>query len=152
MLPARAARCLTIRVGDVAINNEVMMAIGQYKFAANTAAYQELRRVSEYRWQEQSRIGRDPAMQYNGKGRETIDLSGVIYPAEFKTGDQVAEMRKAADVGKPLTLISAKGQVGEVHGDWVIKRIEETGTIFVAGGAPRKVEFRMSLQFFGGDK
>jgi len=136
----------------MALNNEVMMALGQYKFAANTAAYQELRRVSEYRWQEQGRIDRDPAMQYTGKGRETIELSGVIYPAEFKTGDQVAEMRKAAADGKPLTLISSRGMVGAIHGDWVIKRIEETGTIFAAGGAPRKVEFRMRLQFYGGDQ
>jgi len=136
----------------MALNNEVMMSIGRYKFAANTAAYQELRRVSEYRWSEQQRIARDPAMQYTGKGRETIELSGVIYPAEFKTGDQVAEMRKAAADGKPLTLISAQGMVGEILGDWVIKRIEETGTIFAARGAPRKVEFRMFLQFYGSDK
>jgi len=137
----------------MAINNEVMMAIGLFKFAANTAAYQELRRVSEYRWSEQQRISRDPAMQFAGKGRETIDLSGVIYPAEFNSGqDQVAEMRKAAAVGKPLNLISAQGMVGKIHGDWVIKRIEETGTVFATGGAPRKIEFRMSLQFYGGDK
>jgi len=136
----------------MAINNEVMMAIGRFKFAANTAAYQELRRVSEYRWSEQRRIARDPAMQFTGKGRETIELSGVIYPAEFKVGDQVAEMRKVAADGKPLTLISAKGQVGEIHGDWVIKRIEETGTVFAVGGAARKIDFRMSLQFYGADK
>jgi len=136
----------------MAISNEVMMAIGGFKFAASTAAYQELRRVSEYRWSEQQRIARDPAMQFTGKGRETIELSGVIYPAEFGSGvDQVSEMRKAAADGKPLTLISAHGQVGEIHGDWVIKRIEETGTIFAAGGSPRKIEFRMSLQFYGGD-
>jgi len=136
----------------MALNNEVMMSIGLFKFAANTAAYQELRRVSEYRWQEQQRIGRDPAMQYTGKGRETIELSGVIYPGEFKVGDQVAKMRKAAADGKPLTLISAQGMVGEIHGDWVIKRIEETGTMFATGGAARKIEFRMSLQFYGGDQ
>ncbi len=135
-------------------NNEMMMAIGQFKFAANTAAYQELRRVSEYRWQEQQRISRDPAMQFTGKGRETIELSGVIYPAEFNSGkDQVAEMRKAAAAGKPLTLIAApKGNVGHIEGDWVIKQIEETDSVFAAGGSPRKVEFRMSLQFYGGDK
>ncbi len=77
----------------------------------------------------------------------------MIYPAEFNTRkDQVEEMRKVAADGKPLTLISAKGMVGKIHSDWVIKRIEETGTIFAAGGAPRKVEFRMSLQFYGGDQ
>jgi len=136
----------------MALNNEVMMAIGMFKFAANTAAYQQLKRVSEYRWSEQQRVSRDPAMQYTGKGRETIELSGVIYPAEFKAGDQVAEMRKAAADGKPLPLISAQGMVGKIHGDWVIKRIDETGTVFAVGGAARKIEFRMSLQFYGSDK
>jgi phage protein U len=132
---------------------EVMMAIGRFKFTANTAAYQEVKRVSEYRWSEQQRIARDPAMQYTGKGRETIDLSGVIYPAEFNSGaNQVNEMRKVAADGKPLTLISAQGSVGEINGDWIIKRIEETGTVFAAGGSPRKIEFRMSLQFYGADK
>lgn len=130
---------------------EVMMSLGNYKFAANTAAYQEMRRVSDYRWSEQARLGRSPAMQFSGKGRETMNLSGVIYPAEFKMGDQIAKMRQEAAAGTPLTLVSAQGMVGSIHGDWVIKSIEETSTMFAAGGAPRKIEFRMSLQFFGGD-
>jgi len=137
----------------MATKNEVMMALGSFKFAANTAAYQTLQRVSEYRWQAQQRIARDPSMQFIGKGKETIELSGVIYPAEFKTGvDQVNEMRKVAATGKPLTLISAQGMVGDIHGDWVIKSIEETGTLFISNGAARKIEFRMSLEFYGVDR
>jgi len=136
----------------MAISNEVMMKIGAFKFAADAAAYQSLKRVSEYVWKPQARLGRNPAMQYLGKGGESIELSGVIYPAEFHTGiDQVAAMRKEAAKGNPLLLISAKGMQGQILGLWVIQKIEETGTLFLAGGSPRKIEFRMSLQFHGGD-
>ncbi len=79
---------------------EVMLQLGDYPFGLDTAAYQRLRRVAEYRWPAQDRIGRDPALQYVGPGRQ---------------------------------------------------RIEETGTEHLPGGAPRKIDFRLELAFYGED-
>jgi len=139
---------------SLALDSEVMMALGGFKFAAPTAAYQELRRASAYRWKPQERLKRGPALQYVGPGEETIELAGVIYPAEFHSRvDQVAAMRAAAGAGRPLALIAApEDGVGHILGDWVILRIEESDTGFAPGGSPRKIEFRLSLKRYGGDK
>ena len=88
---------------------EVMMALGGYRFAIGTAAFQTLRRATEYRWAQMNRIGRRPAMQYVGPGVESIDLDGVIYP-HFRGGlRQVEAMRAEARLGLPLMLVSGTG-------------------------------------------
>ena len=89
-----------------ALGINMMMILGAYRFAISSAAFQNLKRQSEYRWQEVNRIGADPALQFTGFGVETIDLDGVIYP-HFKGGlRQVTLMRAEAGLGKPLFLIS----------------------------------------------
>jgi len=131
---------------------EVMLQLGDYPFGIDTAAYQRLRRVAEYRWPAQDRIGRDPALQYVGPGRQRIDLAGVIYPGEFGTPDQVARMRSEAGKGAPLLLVAApEANQGVILGYWVITRIEETGTEHLPGGAPRRIDFRMELGYYGED-
>lgn len=127
---------------------EVMMALGGYRFAIGTAAFQTLRRATEYRWAQMNRIGRRPAMQYVGPGVESIDLDGVIYP-HFRGGlRQVEAMRAEARLGLPLMLVSGTGYG---LGRWVIVSVEETGSVFLSNGAPRKIEFRLSIKHYGDD-
>ena len=47
---------------------EIMMALGEFRFALDTAAYDRLRRSDTYRWQAQDRLGRRPAQQFTGHG------------------------------------------------------------------------------------
>ncbi|MBF0304199.1 MAG: phage tail protein [Alphaproteobacteria bacterium] len=127
---------------------EMMMALGGYRFGIGTAAYQTMRRAAEYRWSEQKRIGRRSAMQYVGPGVETIDFDGVIHP-HFRGGlGQIDAMRREASSGEPLMLVSGSGYG---LGRWVIVSIEQTDTVFLPGGAPRKVEFRLSLRSYADD-
>lgn len=62
------------------INSGTMMMLGQYRFSIDSAAYQTFTRSTEYRWEEQKRLGKDPAMQFVGPGTDTITLEGTIYP------------------------------------------------------------------------
>jgi uncharacterized protein len=127
---------------------EVMMALGGYRFAIGTAAYQTLRRATEYRWAQMNRIGRRPAMQYVGPGIDSIDLDGVIYP-HFRGGLwQVETMRTEAGLGAPLMLVAGTGYG---LGRWVILSVEETESVFMSNGAPRKIEFRLGLKAYGDD-
>ena len=113
-----------------------MMGLGNYRFSLNTSAYQQFRRSIEYRWQGQERLQNNPAMQYLGHGMEQIDLEGTIYP-EFRGGlDQV----------EPLLLIDG---MGGIWGRWVITRLEENREVFLKGGIPRKISFRMSISKYG---
>ncbi len=131
-----------------ALGINMMMILGVYRFAINNAAYQTLKRQSEYRWQEINRMGANPALQFTGFGVETIDLEGVIYP-HFKGGlRQVTLMRSEAGVGKPLMLISGNGNA---FGRWCIVKISENQSVFMKDGAPLKIEFSISLKRYGED-
>jgi len=127
---------------------ETMLALGTFRFAMDTAAYQSLRRSVEYRWPSQARVGRRSARQFVGIGDETISLQGIIYP-EFKGGlKQLDTMRDLAGQGKPQILTDG---TGKVWGKWCISTVEETQTLFFADGTPRKQEFSLQLGHYGED-
>ena len=125
---------------------EVMMALGDFRFSVNSAAYDSLRRSDEFRWASQDVIGREPALQYLGLGKTTVEMSGTIHP-HYKGGlRQIDRMRTEARKGEPLRWTDA---LGNANGLWVIVRIEETQSRHLANGAPLKVEFRIELGRYG---
>ena len=124
------------------MSREVMLQLGAFQFAIYSAAYQSLRRATEYRWQAQQRAGRKPAQQFMGPGQDSIELGGVIYP-EFAGGlSQLDKLRAEAHKGRPLLLVDG---LGFVHEEWIIKSVQEDRTIFFADGTARKIEFRLTL-------
>lgn len=126
----------------------VMLGLGEFRFEIATAAYQKLSLSQSYRWPEQARISRDPALQFVGRNTGEIDLDGVIYPG-FKGGlDQVEAMRTLADTAKPQQLVDG---LGRVWGPWVITEIGDTRTVFADDGQPRRIEFRVKLKAYGED-
>ncbi len=130
---------------------EVMMQLGSYVFAVDAASYQRLQRATSWRWQAIERIKAAPAMQYMGAGRDEITLDGVMYPAQG-LGDlsQMDAMRAEAAKGTPLNLIAAPDDTGgSVHGKWCITRIEQEDTLFLRGGQPQKIKFRVQLVAYG---
>nr|VFJ68699.1 MAG: hypothetical protein BECKDK2373B_GA0170837_12202 [Candidatus Kentron sp. DK] len=131
-----------------ASSTRYMMALGEYRFSIDTAAYRSLVRASEYRWRAQTRVGREPAQQYLGPGSESISLDGVIYPS-FRGGTgQLEAMRAEASKGEALVLVAG---TGHVLGRWCILSIEESQDTFLKNGVPRKVAFRLQLTRYGED-
>jgi len=129
---------------------KVMMLLGTYPFMLETAAYQQIKRVSSYRWKEQARIGRKPGQQYVGPGADQITLNGEILP-HWKGGyGQLDAMRAQAARGKPLMLLEGYG--GYVLGDWVILKISETKSELMGDGSPRVIAFSMTLKEYGADQ
>ncbi len=127
---------------------EPLMTLGEYVFGADSAAYDEMRRAVEYRWAEQERIGRSPARQWLGPGAETIRLRGTIYAIRRPAAEELDALRAEAAKGEPLRMTLG---TGEILGLWTIERIRETGSLFHAGGVPRKVEFEAELAWYGED-
>jgi len=126
-----------------------MIALGDYRFSLGTAAYQNLRRTTEHRWERQDRLGRRPALQYVGPGSETIDLEGIVHP-HFRGGlGQIEAMRVEAGKGVPLDMADG---MGFIHGRWSILRIVEGQRVFFSDGAPRAQTFELALEFYGEDK
>ena len=120
----------------------MMAALGQFTFALNTIAFQEMRRSTSWRHPSNPRVGARPARQFVGLGDETITLTGLQAP-EFM-GDRKAldRLRDMADRGNAYALVNG---AGENSGAWVIENLEETGTLFVREGVPRRVEFTINL-------
>lgn len=122
---------------------DVMMQLGGYQFSVNTAAYQDLRRSSEYRWKNQERVGQLDALQYTGQGSDTITLSGVVFPGYKGGTGQLNAMRAQAGTGQPLLLVDGQGFI---HGRWVIEKIDEQQAVFARAGVPRRQQFSLQLR------
>lgn len=119
-----------------------MMGFGQFVFSLPTLAYQELQRQTTWRHASNSRVGARPGRQFVGAGDDTINLSGVLAPE--LTGGAVAldELREMANAGAAWPLVDGNGVV---YGQWVIESLNESKSIFMADGSPRRIEFQLCL-------
>jgi phage protein U len=119
-----------------------------YYFNLDTAAFDELRRSTEFRWASQERLSRRPAQQGIGLGDEKITLKGAIFPG-FKGGlKQLDTLRAIGAQLKPLTLTTG---YGDVLGTWCLKNIDEEQSALMQGGIPRKQGFTLEFVRYGDD-
>jgi len=119
-----------------------------YYFNLDTAAFDSLRRSTDFRWASQERLSRRPAQQGVGMGDEKITLKGAIFPG-FKGGlKQLDTLRSIGAQLKPLTLTTG---YGEVLGTWCLKSVEEDQSALMQGGIPRKQEFTLEFVRYGDD-
>jgi phage protein U len=119
-----------------------------YFFNLDTAAFDELRRSTEFRWASQERLSRRPAQQAVGMGDEKITLKGAIIPG-FKGGlKQLDTLRTLGAQLQPLTLTTG---YGDVLGTWCLKSLEEEQSALMQGGIPRKQGFTLEFVRYGDD-
>jgi len=122
----------------------MLMALDMFPFEIGTLPYQQLQQAWEWRFASSDRFGARPAFQFLGPGAETIDLSGALHPIEgigaYSSFDTIRAM---AATGDAYTLVSG---VGEVLGDFFIRRLERNQDLFFVDGAPRRSDFRLALE------
>jgi phage protein U len=119
-----------------------------YFFNLDTAAFDELRRSTEFRWASQERLSRRPAQQGVGMGDEKITLKGAIFPG-FKAGlKQLDTLRALGAQLKPLSLTTG---YGDVLGTWCLKSVDEEQSSLMQGGIPRKQGFTLEFVRYGDD-
>lgn len=129
---------------QVANRARPMMMLGPFLFSAGSAAPQRATHSSRYTWASQERLGKRPLLQYTGPGEERLGIDGTVYP-EWKGGlYQMTLVRALAEQGEPQLLVDG---LGMVWGMWVIHQVEQTGSVLDGKGAPRRIEFRVSLEF-----
>lgn len=122
---------------------DVMLALGDFQFSIETAAYEGFTRSTGYRWASQERFGNAPAVQFTGLEDETINLNGTIYPG-FRGGlIQLDNLRAMAVKGEPMQLINGQGYL---LGTWAIASVEEKQEAFLPGGTAQKVDFTLQLK------
>lgn len=146
-----------------------MIYLGGFVFSTKTAPYDSSSRQTQWRWSAQERIGREPALQFLGKGEDSMSLRGLLYPelalARGTSGalgelanaenagkgvhNQIPLMREVADRGEPLLMIDSKGKN---LGYWVIESVDEKKDELFDNGTPRRMEFDIKLKFYGEDR
>ncbi|MGE7992145.1 phage tail protein [Pseudomonas sp. NPDC089554] len=119
-----------------------------YYFNLDTAAFDQLRRQTRFRWAGQERLGRESAQQAVGLGEESISIRGAIFPS-FKGG--LGQLQTLRSIGRQLLPLSLTTGYGEVLGTWCLTSIEEEQAHLLAGGIPRKQGFSLEFSRYGED-
>ncbi|MBI6621917.1 phage tail protein [Pseudomonas corrugata] len=119
-----------------------------YYFNLDTAAFDELRRQTSFRWAGQERLTRSIAQQAVGQGEDKITLKGAIFPG-FKGG--LKQLDTLRTIGSRLQPLSLTTGYGEVLGTWCLLNIEEEQSHLLAGGIPRKQSFSLEFVSYGND-
>ena len=119
-----------------------------YYFNLDTAAFDELRRQTSFRWAGQERLRRSVAQQAVGLGEEKITLKGAIFPGHKGGIKQLNTLRSIGRNLQPLNLVTG---YGEVLGNWCLLNIEEEQSHLLAGGIPRKQGFSLEFVSYGND-
>ena len=119
-----------------------------FYFNLDTAAFDELRRQTEFRWASLERLSRRPAQQGVGMGEEKLSLKGAIFPT-FKGGLQQLDTLRS--IGARLLPLNLTTGYGLVLGTWCLRSLEEEQGALLAGGIPRKQIFSLEFTRYGDD-
>lgn len=119
-----------------------------FYFNLDTAAFNEVRRQTEFRWASQERLGRRPAQQAVGMGEDKLTLKGVIFPT-FKGGLKQPDTLRS--IGAQLVPLNLTTGYGQVLGSWCLRKIDEEHGALLAGGIPRKQSFTLEFIRYGED-
>ena len=121
----------------------MMLALGMFVFSLNTLAYQELQRQTNWRHASSNRVNAQPALQYTGRGDETITLPGILMPELAGQVVCLDELRAMGNSGKAWPLVDG---TGKLYGVFVIENLSETQTLFFQDGTARRIEFNLALK------
>ena len=120
----------------------MMLTLGLFVFQLQTVPYQSLQRDVDYRWPANNRVGLRPLPQFLGVNEEKITLSGVLMPEITGGKLSLMALNLMADEGKAWPLLEGSGTI---YGMFVVNSVSETHTEFFSNGAPRKIEFMLTL-------
>lgn len=120
-----------------------LAVLGRFVFGLRTAPFDQLRRSTSQRIASNNRFGLQAAHQHLGPGDDTITLSGTLMPELTGGPSTLDDLRWMASQGRSYPLLDGEGYY---YGYWLIESIEETKSVFMAGGVARKIEFSLSLQ------
>ncbi len=119
-----------------------------YYFNLDTAAFDELRRQTAFRWAGQERLSRSIAQQSVGQGDDKLSIKGVIYPGQKAGIKQLDTLRSFGRALQPLGLTTG---YGEVLGNWCLLSVDEEQSNLLAGGIPRRQGFSLEFVSYGDD-
>ena len=124
--------------------NKAMMTLGFFVFMRKTIPYQSTSRSLSFRHPTNAVLGELPKSQFIGKDSETIEISGTLMPEITGGKISIQMLELMAESGEAFPLI--EGASFLIKGWFVIESLKEDSTEFFSDGAPRKIDFSMSLK------
>ena len=121
----------------------MLMSLGQFLFRTSTLAFQEIQRQRAWNYADNAIAFGRAKKQFMGAGEDTVTLPGLIYE-EYGFGSRFAldEVANMADTGQGFVLMDGSGYL---YGVYVINSIDETKSILLDNGVPRKVDYTLKL-------
>lgn len=119
------------------------MSLGQFLFKTSTLAFQEIQRQRAWNYADNAIAFGRAKKQFMGAGEDAVTLPGLIYE-EYGLGSRFAldEVASMADTGQGFVLMDGSGYL---YGVYVINSIDETKSILLDNGVPRKVDYTLKL-------
>ncbi|MGI2025752.1 phage tail protein [Endozoicomonas acroporae] len=124
----------------------ILLMLGPVMFSTDGTAFDAISRQWEFSWPTQQLAGYSPQPQYTGPGEQTLTITGTVLPGRYGSETTVDMIAALARLGYPLPLVAG---TGEVLGCWSIRSVAKNGSLYAANGAPRKIEFTLSLVYYG---
>lgn len=119
------------------------MTLGMFVFEMDNLPYQELSRALDWRFAQTERFGARAASQFVGAGNETIAISGTLYPGTIGEYADFQTLIDMANTGNQFALVNGHG---DVLGQFIIKSMSDSKTLFVSNGNARKIDFSINLE------
>ena len=121
----------------------MLMSLGQFLFKTSTLAFQEIQRQRAWNYADNAIAFGRAKKQFMGAGEDAVTLPGLIYE-EYGLGSRFAldEVASMADTGQGFVLMDGSGYL---YGVYVINSIDETKSILLDNGVPRKVDYTLKL-------
>jgi phage protein U len=121
----------------------MLMVFGQFVFQTDTLSFNELQRQRAWNHASNPVAKGRAKRQYVGIGDETISLSGLIYQ-EHGMGNRQSldDLAIMADQGSGFTLMDGSGYL---YGVYIIENLDETRSVLLFNGVPRKIDFSLKL-------
>ena len=121
----------------------MLMAFGQFVFETDTLSFTELQRQRSWNHASNPVAKGRAKRQYIGVGDETVSLSGLIYEAQgFGQRQSVDDLAMMADRGTAYTLVDGSGYL---YGVYIIEGLDDSRSILLFNGVPRKIDFAIKL-------
>lgn len=122
----------------------MLMALGQFIFMPATLSFIEIQRQRSWNFSENAVARGRAKKQFIGAGADSISLPGIVVQ-EHGIGNRLCidELAAMADTGQGFVLIDGSGYM---YGVYIIKDIDETRSILLFEGVPRKIDFTLKLE------
>lgn len=120
-----------------------LLALGQFVFSTDTLTFSELQRKRGWSLGSNTVAQGRNQYQYTGAAEETISIPYRIYESHgFGTRQAVDDLAEMGSTGAGYVLIDGSGYI---YGVFAIASIDDTRSVLVSSGVPRKIDGTLNL-------